>query len=421
MQRPANTSAIVLLAGRVWLAVLLGMALIDLVFYATPVRLLLTQRGLPASPGAAPPLLPIYLFYGANGLAALVFLALASLQRAQARAQQEPPRLYYPLMVALIAGAPILINTLLVPRFPPGPLGEAEGMALRQMPALFVALALIAWRYGLRHIILFALASAALEMGLLLGRVSGLPTLVVLLFVVTTRTLSLIAVGIFIHALVTRLREMNAGLTHYAATLEQLTVTRERNRMARELHDTLAHSLTALSVSLETAAAYFDLDRDKARELLDKSLASARAGADETRRALRALRASRLEDLGLRLAVEELARSTADRCRLSLDLAMQASLPSLSPDTEQAIYRIAQEAVENVARHARATRLSVRLFHDRHLNLIVEDDGRGFDVQAHNTDGHFGLAVMRERARLAGGALRIDSRPGQGTRVALQI
>ena len=103
------------------------------------------------------------------------------------------------------------------------------------------------------------------------------------------------------------LREANANLTHYASTLEQLTVSRERNRLARELHDTLAHSLTAISVSLETAKAYFDIDQAKSRELLDKSLDATRLGVDETRRALKALRSSSLEDMGLGLAIQRAA------------------------------------------------------------------------------------------------------------------
>ena len=103
------------------------------------------------------------------------------------------------------------------------------------------------------------------------------------------------------------LRQANAQLTHYASTLENLTVSRERNRMARELHDTLAHTLTGLSVTLETVKAYWDVDEDKARGLLDKSLETTRTGVEETRRALKSLRASPLEDMGLTLAIQKMA------------------------------------------------------------------------------------------------------------------
>lgn len=102
--------------------------------------------------------------------------------------------------------------------------------------------------------------------------------------------------------------------------MEQLAVSRERNRLARELHDTLAHSLTAISVSLETAKAYFDIDIDRTLEFIDKSLDTTRKGADETRRALKALRSSSLEDMGLQLAIQRAAKSAAARFHLNLTL-----------------------------------------------------------------------------------------------------
>jgi signal transduction histidine kinase len=158
-------------------------------------------------------------------------------------------RAFYPLLLLTISAAPILINVLIVPRFPTGPLGNAEGMALRQLPVLFIALALIARQYKLPHVLFFSIATTALELGLI-SAISIDRTPIVLIFIATIRTISFIAIGIFISLLVTRLREQqealqqaNANLTHYASTLEQLTVSRERNRLARELHDTLAHSL----------------------------------------------------------------------------------------------------------------------------------------------------------------------------------
>jgi signal transduction histidine kinase len=142
--------------------------------------------------------------------------------------------------------------------------------------------------------------------------------------------------------------------------LEQLTVSRERNRLARELHDTLAHSLTAISVSLETAKAYFDIDPTRTRDFIDRSLESTHVGVDETRRALKALRANALEDMGLGLAIQRVAESAAARFHLKLTLDLKNPMPSLSPDVEQAIYRVTQEAIENIANHSRAKTFSVR-------------------------------------------------------------
>jgi signal transduction histidine kinase len=201
-----------------------------------------------------------------------------------------------------------------------------------------------------------------------------------------------------------------------------LTVTRERNRLARELHDTLAHTLTALSVSLETAKAYFEIDPAQTRHLLDKSLDTTRAGVEETRRTLKALRSSALEDLGLELAIRRLAESMAERFQLHLELDLPEDRAALSPDVEECIYRVAQEAIQNAAQHARAQKLSVALTANGSGTILsVTDDGKGFDFQDKTHTGHFGLVGMRERAALVGGRLTVDSVKEKGTRVVLVI
>jgi signal transduction histidine kinase len=342
---------------------------------------------------------------------------------------------FYPLLLLAISTAPILINVFATPRFPNGPLANAEGMALRQLPVLFVALALVAWEYELPHVIFFSVATTVLELGLIYS--SPMTRQNVFFFIAIIRTISFIAVGVFISLLVSRLRgqseslrEANANLTHYASTLEQLTVSRERNRLARELHDTLAHSLTAISVSLETAKAYFDIDSNKTRELLDKSLESTRSGVDETRRALKALRSNALEDMGLGLAIQRMAETAAARSRLTLKVDLQDPMPSLSPDVEQTIYRVAQESIENIVKHSQAKSFSVRLENDGHITtLTIEDDGLGFDPRGEKSTGHFGLVGMRERAELAGGKLKVKSpvlseskdEKEKGTKVILTI
>lgn len=372
------------------------------------------------------PRLPIDLYYASNGLAALLFLGLAYWQGAHKRLGEA----YLLVMILLISGAPILLHHTFVPRFPPGPLSNAEGMALRQMPVLFIGLALTAWRYELPQVLLFSLGTATLEMGiiLLIGRMSA-NVIAVFFFITVVRTVSFIVIGAFINQLMSllrrqseSLRQANAQLTHYASALEHLTISRERNRMARELHDTLAHTLTGLSVTLETVKAYWNVDVDQARALLDKSLTATRNGLEETRRALQALRASPLEDLGLGLALRQMAESAAERVNLDLQLALPNAMPNLPPDVEQCLYRIAQEAVQNVVHHANAHRLALRLESEAgHWKLTVQDDGLGFDPRQNSAAGHFGLAGMKERAALAGGKLTIDSQKGKGTKIILEI
>jgi signal transduction histidine kinase len=236
-----------------------------------------------------------------------------------------------------------------------------------------------------------------------------------------------LAVGFSISFLINRLRRQqeslesaNKQLTHYASTLEHLATIQERNRLAREMHDTLAHTLSGLSVQMETIKAYWEVDPAAARSLLDKSLTSAHSGLEETRRALKALRASPLDDLGLSGAVSALAKDMAARANLTLDLSVADKLPPLSPDIEQSIYRVAQEAITNVVNHARAKNILVKLeLNDGKIKLTVQDDGIGFNPEKNGKPGHFGLTGIKERAKLIGGELNILSQPGNGTTIQL--
>ena len=431
--REQDSTRILRLAAWIWIGYLLALGLMDLLLYM--------QARLPLVPNAPiqPPLppnplnpsaqnlsfFPVYLYYASNGLVALSFLAFAYWDWIQ----EQLSHAFYPLLLLTISAAPIIINVLVVPRFPNGPLANAEGMALRQLPVLFLALALVAWQYQLPHVIFFSIATTGLELALISAISIDNRGAIVLFFIAIIRTISFIALGVFISLLVTRLREQqeslrqaNANLTHYASTLEQLVVSRERNRMARELHDTLAHTLSGLTVQLETAKAYWDVEPETARHLLTRSLAATRSGLDETRRALKSLRASPLEDLGLLLALQYLSETAAERGRLELELVLPEQIPSLSPDVEQCIYRIAQEALENVVNHAQAEKLSVHLtVQNSELLLVVQDDGWGVNLLQAGQAGHFGLVGMRERAELAGGDLAIQSMPGEGTCVQLVV
>ncbi len=427
------------IAAWIWIGYLIAMAVMDFALYTPQVQRILAQSPqpqiqplLPNNPPVNPPPInpplnrfaPVFLFYIVSAFVASSFLLFTHWSWAQNKLGQ----FYYPLLLLAISAAPIIINVLVVPRFPNGPLANAEGMALRQLPVLFVALALVAWEYQLPHIIFFSISTTAFELGLILFVSVQSRSIFVFLFIAIIRTISFIALGIFINLLVNRLREQseslreaNANLSHYASTLEQLAVSRERNRLARELHDTLAHSLTAISVSLETAKAYFDIDVNKTLEFIDKSLDATRKGADETRRALKALRSSSLEDMGLSLAIQRVAESAAARFHLNLTLDLKNPMPSLSPDVEQTIFRVAQEAIENIVNHSQAKNFSVHLESDVHTKLTIQDDGIGFDSKSKEPTGHFGLVGMYERAQLAGGKMKISSEKGKGTQVVLTI
>lgn len=217
----------------------------------------------------------------------------------------------------------------------------------------------------------------------------------------------------------------NERLQQYASTLEELATTRERNRLARELHDTLAHSLSAVTVQLEAVRSLWSRQPDKAQAMLEKADATARTGLAEARRALQALRASPLEDLGLALALQELAQTAAQRTGARLELRVPDALTGCLPSgVEQGVYRIAQETLENVVRHAAASTIGIELRVDEAgLVLRIEDDGQGIAAETveEASEGGLGIRGMQERANLIGGKLDIASASGSGTRVVLTV
>lgn len=204
-------------------------------------------------------------------------------------------------------------------------------------------------------------------------------------------------------------------------TSRELAVTEERNRLAREIHDTIAQGLTALAMQLELADAALPADIRRAREAIRRALGLARLNLEEARRSVQNLRSRSLQ-----------RKSLADAIRLLLDqggrehgyyYSFRHNVDhELSPAIETGIYRIAQEALSNIARHAQASEVTVLLDVGADtLTLTVEDDGVGFDPAEFAQAGHFGLMGMQERAHLLGGKLLIASSPGDGTRLEAQM
>lgn len=372
------------------------------------------------------------LYYVSLGCIALLCLILAYWRWIQVRLRKA----FIPTIIAIITVMPVIVSNIMIrlPPTAPGPLGprfaSPESLVLVVFPFLFVGLLLVAWQYKWQYILFVILGIAGLNLGVVWSSAGlGTPPFQGGLILTLIQTVIFLAVGFSISYLISRLRQQqqsleaaNVRLSHYASTLEHLATSQERNRLARELHDTLAHTLSGLSVQLEAAKAYWDVDQQTARSTLEKSLTAAHSGLEETRRALQALRASPLDDLGLALAVRTMVEDTAARANLALDLSITDKVPSLSPDVEQCVYRVAQEAVTNVAKHAKAKNLTVNLeFIEGRVTLIVRDDGVGFDIDKNGGTSHFGLTGMRERAQLVGGELTIVSKPGEGTTIKLTI
>jgi signal transduction histidine kinase len=295
---------------------------------------------------------------------------------------------------------------------------------------LLVPLILVSWQYSFRAVIAYIAGTAIFELIFTVPTAARIgidvPTLI---GVVVVRSLLFLLIGSIIVRLMGAQREQrealakaNVELARHATTIEQLATSRERNRLARELHDTLAHTLSGLAVQLEAIISIGVNNPEVIQGMLDQSLKTTREGLREARRAIQALRASPLEDMGLVLALHNLAASTAERANLTLDLRLPERLEDLDPTLEQALYRIAEQAVANVAQHANATHIRVRLTkEDERLELHISDDGCGFIPENVEREGHYGLQGMRERAKMIGADFEIKSQPGEGTSVQLIV
>jgi two-component system NarL family sensor kinase len=208
----------------------------------------------------------------------------------------------------------------------------------------------------------------------------------------------------------------------YARSVEYGAVE-ERNRLAREIHDTLAQGLAGISLQLETAEALMDAQADpqRVRRTISQALSLARANLEEARRSVLDLRPAPLESRDLPEALIELVRSLPNPGRVKIDLSIDGESYQLPARFEAGLFRVAQEALTNVMRHARAktTRLSLN-YSIGQIQLTIEDDGEGFDP--HDIPpGRFGLVGLNERAHMLGGNLVLESSPGGGTRVEVTI
>jgi len=203
----------------------------------------------------------------------------------------------------------------------------------------------------------------------------------------------------------------------------RLGAAEERNRLAREIHDTLAQDLTAMTVQLESADLLLEGagDRTRVREVVGCVLDQARRALADVRRSVMDLRAAPLEGRTLAEAVEALVVRARVEHGLTVTLDAVGGARPLAPRAEMALYRIAEESLANVARHAGADRVAVRLaVTPDEAVLTVRDDGCGFEVDVPR-EGRYGLVGMNERAALLDGTFRVSSRPDEGTEVRVRI
>ena len=201
----------------------------------------------------------------------------------------------------------------------------------------------------------------------------------------------------------------------------KLAALEERQRLARELHDSVSQALYGIALGSRTARTLLERGEPaKAAEPLDYVLSLAEAGLSEMRALIFELRPESLKNEGLVAAL--IKQSDALQARHKLDVVTSfCPEPDISLDAKETLYRVAQEAMHNIARHAKATRITLSLLHaDGKLTLEVRDNGKGFDPDG-DFPGHLGLKSMRERVANIGGAFHITSRPGEGTVVTVHL
>lgn len=209
----------------------------------------------------------------------------------------------------------------------------------------------------------------------------------------------------------------NARLYSHA---QAFAVLEERQRLARELHDSVSQALYGIALGARTARALVDRDPARVAQPLDYVLSLAEAGLTEMRALIFELRPESLATEGLCAAITKMADALRVRHRLTVELEITEE-PAISLPLKEALYRIAQEATNNSVKHARARKITVVVTQDTNTcRLAIHDDGVGFDPSA-DFAGHYGLTSMRERATRLGGVFTVESAPGMGTAVLVQV
>ncbi|MEW6232020.1 MAG: histidine kinase [Chloroflexota bacterium] len=206
--------------------------------------------------------------------------------------------------------------------------------------------------------------------------------------------------------------------------LAQVTAAQEeeRRRIARELHDGVGPALASLNVRLRTARKLLERDQHLTGQEIEELAELAQTNIQDIRRLIYDLRPAALDELGLVPALREYVTRYQEEQGLEVALSLPESDERLPAPVETALFRIAQEALNNVVRHAQAHRVDVALGRDEaHVTLRIADDGQGFDPQASRSSMHLGLWSMRERVEQLGGRFEVESAPGRGTKLVVKI
>jgi len=223
-------------------------------------------------------------------------------------------------------------------------------------------------------------------------------------------------------ALLAELQVANQKLRDYARQIETLAAAEERNRLARELHDSVSQTIFSMNLTAQSARILIDRDPERVAGLLDHLQTLSQNALGEMRSLIQQLRPHSLIENGLPSALRDHAaeRLEQDNLKVEVQVKGEGHLPA---NVEEGLFRIAQEALNNIVKHAKTDKATILLNFENDLaSLTIEDQGAGFDqASAKSATGHMGLSSMRERVEALGGTLVIETAPGKGTRVRIEI
>ncbi len=236
-------------------------------------------------------------------------------------------------------------------------------------------------------------------------------------------------IGFFVTALARQTAAREQTLAALEATRAELADTArhagalaERERLAADLHDTIAQGFTGIVMQLEAAEQALDADPDAAADHLDRAKHAARDSLGELRRAVHAVRPQALEHGDLAQAIERTVHRWSQQTGVEVTTTTTGTPRPLAPDAEVALLRTAQEGLANIARHARAQAVQLQLtYTPEQVALTVSDDGVGFEPETAADAGGIGLDALAGRLDALGGALSVDSAPGQGTTLVAEV
>jgi len=297
-----------------------------------------------------------------------------------------------------------------------------NALALLPLVSHSVLLLTESWAYGVNALIFFAYLTIGQVSGVgLNGLWAGAPSFFatqILVFMFTDLAVEEGNARIEVEKIANELSSANESLKEYAKQVEELTLTKERNRLAREIHDGLGHSLTTVHMQIKAARAILEKDPAKASETLGLAQELTKEALADVRDSVSTLRASAGEEEPLWDKIDKLVKYSR-ASGIEITFTSSGTPRVLPPQEEWTVFRACQEGVNNAIKHSDASKISVLLDYNTPdwVNLIIQDNGKGIVA----SKGGFGLRSMKERVQLVNGKVEVITSPGSGVRLHVEV